>query len=335
LIPYKPESPAKSEAMRENAGQEIKWSLVRGAGHTSQHDRRKVKNQEDSQTMGHVQRLAGKRFLVTGADTGIGREIALEFARQGADVVLHYCHHRDGALSAVNEIIAMGRRASAVGADFNHLEDVFSLADQAIQAFGAINCLVNNAGITFNKPFLKVAPQQFDALFNVNFRAQYFLTQRIAAHMIEGDGGSVCNLTSIHGLQGAPEHSAYAATKGAIIAFTRSLAVELAYRGVRVNAIAPGWITVENYFNAIPGFNEERARQDAATSVPVARYGLPVDVALLAAFLCSDESTFLVGQTITLDGGTTALMSLISNFREASHARFGSCYLPPSEDDTP
>jgi NAD(P)-dependent dehydrogenase (short-subunit alcohol dehydrogenase family) len=284
--------------------------------------------------MGDARRLAGKRALVTGSDIGIGREIALEFARQGADVVLHYCHHRQGALSAVDEIIAMERRAVALEADFDNLDDVFSLADQSIQALGSIDCLVNNAGITFNRPFFKVGPEQFDKLFNVNFRAQYFLTQRIAAHMVKGNGGSICNMSSIHGLQVAPEHSAYAGTKGAIIAFTRSLAVELAHQGVRVNAIAPGWITVENYYKAIPGFNEERARQDAISSVPAARYGLPIDVALLAAFLCSDESTFMVGQTITLDGGTTALMSLISNFRDASPARFGVSYLPPSEDET-
>lgn len=285
--------------------------------------------------MGDARRLVGKRALITGSDIGIGREIALEFARQGADVVLHYCHHRQGALSALDEIIAMGRRAAAVEADFDKLDEVFSLAEQSIHVLGSIDCLVNNAGITFNRPFFNVDPEQFDKLFNVNFRAQYFLTQRVAEHMVRGKGGSICNISSIHGLQGAPEHSAYAATKGAIIAFTRSLAVELAHQRVRVNAIAPGWITVENYYKAIPGFNEEQARQDAASSVPVARYGLPIDVALLAAFLCSDESTFLVGQTVTLDGGTTALMSLISNFRDASSARFGASYLPPSKDGTP
>lgn len=276
--------------------------------------------------------LAGKKAVVTGSDTGIGREVALEFARQGADVVLHYCHHRDGALSASEEIKSMGRRVAVVNADFDDLSQVFALADQAIEALGSINCLVNNAGITFNSPFLKVSPGQFDKLFNVNFRAQYFLTQRLVAHMVKGNGGSICNLSSIHGLQGAPEHSAYAATKGAIIAYTRSLAVELAHRGVRVNAIAPGWVTVENYFKSIPGFSEEQAKRDAYASIPAARYGLPLDVAKLAVFLCSDDSSFMVGQTIALDGGTTALMSLFSNFRNESQAHFGTSYLPGAEN---
>ena len=100
--------------------------------------------------------------------------------------------------------------------------------------------------------------------------------------------------------------------------YTRSLGVELAHRGIRVNAIAPGWITVDNYYNAIPGFNEGEAKKAAENSVPAARYGLPIDVARLAVFLCSDDSGFLVGQTITLDGGTTSLMSLISDFRAKS-----------------
>ncbi len=216
-------------------------------------------------------------------------------------------------------------------ADFNDLSEVESLAASAFEAFGSIDCLVNNAGITFNRPFLKVEAAQFDKLFNVNFRAPYFLTQRVVENMIASGGGSICNISSIHGQQGAPEHSAYAATKGAIIACTRSLAVELAHQGVRVNAIAPGWITVENYDKAIPGFNKEQARKDAFNAVPIARYGLPEDVARLAVFLCSDNASFLVGQTISLDGGTTALMSLISDFRAESPARFGANYLPPSE----
>ncbi|MBS1850092.1 MAG: glucose 1-dehydrogenase [Acidobacteria bacterium] len=272
-------------------------------------------------------RLAGKKALVTGADTGIGREIALEFARQGADVVLHASHHKDSADAAAAEIQAMGRKALVVEADFNDLQQATGLAEKAIAFLGSVNCLVNNAGITFNSPFLKIQPEYFDRLFNVNFRGPFFLTQKIVENMVRHGGGAICNLSSIHGLQGAPEHSAYAATKGAIIASTRALGVELAHRGVRVNAIAPGWVTVENYFKVIPGFSEEQAKKDAYNAVPAARYGVPVDVARLAAFLCGDEATFMVGQTIVLDGGTTSLMSLISDFRGESQAKFGVEYL--------
>jgi len=278
--------------------------------------------------MSEHQKLAGKRALVTGAGTGIGRAIAVEFARQGADVVLHYAHHDEGAHVAEEQIKALGRRTMSLQADFAKVEDVMRLASEAVGFLGGIDCLVNNAGITFNKPFAEVTTEQFDLLYHVNVRAGFFLTQRVAEDMLRHGGGTVCNITSIHGLSGAPEHSVYAGTKGAIIAQTRSLSVELAHRGIRVNAIAPGWVTVENYYKAIEGFNEEEARLDAAQKVPLGRSGEKVEIAKLAAFLCSDDSGYIVGQTIVADGGTVSLMSLISDFRHRSSAKFGKGYVP-------
>lgn len=269
-----------------------------------------------------------KRVLVTGSGTGIGREIALEFARQGADVALHYSHNYADARSAVLEIQTLGRRAEAFKADFDDVTQAQSLGQQAINFLGGVDCLVNNAGITFNRPFFKVTPEQFDAVYHVNIRAQFFLTQVVAEDMLKHGGGAVCNITSIHGVSGAPEHSVYAGTKGAIIAYTRSLAVELAHKGIRVNAIAPGWVTVENYFKAIPGFNEADARKVAYEKVPVGRSGEKVEIAKLAVFLCSEAAGYIIGQTIIADGGTTALMSLISDFRNESTAHFGKGYVP-------
>jgi NAD(P)-dependent dehydrogenase (short-subunit alcohol dehydrogenase family) len=228
----------------------------------------------------------------------------------------------------VEEIQALGRKAAAFRADFRVLDQVLPLADNALEFLGGLDCLVNNSGITFNKSFFKVTPEQFDTVFNVNVRAPYFLTQRVARHMVERGGGAVCNLTSIHGVSGARDHSVYAATKGAIIACTRTLAMELAHQGVRVNAIAPGWVNVENYFKAIPGFNLEDAAKAAHQAVPVARAGTPLDIARLAAFLCSDDSGYIVGQTIIADGGTTSLMSLMTDFRTESAAAFGKDYVP-------
>jgi NAD(P)-dependent dehydrogenase (short-subunit alcohol dehydrogenase family) len=273
-------------------------------------------------------RLHGKKALVTGSDTGIGHEIGLEFARQGADVVFHYVQSDSGVKAAVEEVRSMGRKATAFQADFDALEQVTHLADQASEFLGGVNCLVNNAGVTMNRPFLKVTPEQFDKLFHINFRGQYFLTQRVVEDMLQHGGGVICNMSSVHGLQGVPEHSVYAATKGAIIAYTRSLAVELAYRGIRVNAIAPGWVTVENYFKCIPGFTKEIAAETGYKAIPVARCGEPLDIARLTAFLCSDEASFIVGQTIVADGGTTALMSLVSDFRKESTNTFGRGYIP-------
>ncbi len=273
-------------------------------------------------------RFSGKGVLVTGSGTGIGREIALEFAREGADVALHYAHSSAGAATAADEIRAMGHRAAAFQAHLERTEDVFRLAEEAIRFLGRVDVLINNSGITMNNPFLKVTPEQYDVIFNVNMRAQYFLTQRIVSHMLEHSGGSVINLSSVHGFAGAPEHSVYASTKGAIIAFTRELGIELAHKGVRVNAIAPGWVMVENHAKAQAGYTEDGARAAAHDKVPLGRPGVPVEIAKLATFLCSDDAAFIVGQTIIADGGTTSLMSLISDFRNESSAHFGTGYVP-------
>lgn len=278
--------------------------------------------------MNNPLKLTGKRALITGSGTGLDREMALEFARQGADVILHYAHNGEGAQSAVAEIRALGRRSEAFAADFDRVEEARRLGDQAVACLGGIDCLVNNSGISFNLPFLEVSPEQFDRVYHVNMRAQFFLTQRIVKAMLTQGGGIICNITSIHGISGAPEHSVYAGTKGAIIAYTRSLAVELAHKGIRLNAIAPGCVPVENYHKAIPGFNKADLAKAVADKIPLGRFGGKTEIAKLAAFLCSEDSGFIVGQTIVADGGTAALMSLISDFRKRSGMRFGDGYVP-------
>lgn len=278
--------------------------------------------------MTQADRLTGKRALVTGSGTGIGREVALEFARQGADVALHYSHSDSGAASAVQEIQHLGRKAAAFAADFGKLQDAVGLVERAIDFHGGLDIVVNNAGITFTRPFDEITPEQFDLLVNVNVRAQFFITQAAARLMSANAGGAICNISSIHGLQGAPEYALYAATKGAIIAYTRAAAVELACRGVRLNCVAPGWVTVENYANAIPGYDPEQEKRDAARRIPVARQGIPLDIARLVAFLCSDDASFIVGETIVADGGTVALSSLTTDFRARSTSRWGAGYVP-------
>jgi NAD(P)-dependent dehydrogenase (short-subunit alcohol dehydrogenase family) len=222
----------------------------------------------------------------------------------------------------------MGRKAAAFKADFDRVDEVLQLAENAIGFLGQVDCLINNAGITFNRPFGRVTLEQFDRLYHVNIRAQFFLTQRITEEMLKHGGGAVCNVTSIHGVSGAPEHSVYAGSKGAIIAYTRSLSVELAHKGIRVNAIAPGCIPVENYKNVLEGYDPAATVEWARNAIPVGRPGTPLEIAKLAVFLCSDDAGFIVGQTIVADGGTTSLMSLISDFRNESSARFGKGYLP-------
>lgn len=222
----------------------------------------------------------------------------------------------------------MGRKSEAFKADFSDLDQVVAMADNVVEFLGGIDCLVNNAGITFNRPFLKVTREQFGTAYDVNIRAQFFLTQRVVEDMLKHGGGAIVNMTSVHGFAGAPEHSVYAGTKGAIVAYTRTLSVELAHKGVRVNAIAPGMVPVENYNNVKGGFNDEAAKEFVYNHIPVGRYGSTTEMGQLAAFLCSDEAGFIIGQTIIADGGTCSLMSLISDFRTESTASLGVGYVP-------
>jgi glucose 1-dehydrogenase/3-oxoacyl-[acyl-carrier protein] reductase len=267
--------------------------------------------------------MEDKRVLVTGAGTGIGRGVALEFARLGAAVVLHYSHSEQGAASAVEEIVRCGGKATALAADFNDLTDVRSLATRALEFLGGLDVLVNNAGITMNLPFEKVTPEQFDTLYRVNVRAQFFLTQALVP-ALSAAGGAIVNVSSIHAFQGMPGHAVYAGTKGAIVAMTRELAIELAGRGIRVNCIAPGAVPVENYEKIAPGGDPAALGK----RIPCGFAGTPHDVAALAVFLAGPEARYLVGQTIVLDGGTTSWISFGDGFRHPSDAPFGKGYVP-------
>lgn len=269
-------------------------------------------------------KVAGKRVLVTGSGTGIGREIGLEFARAGADVVFHYAHSSQGALSAAEEARRLGVRTAVLAADFSRVEAVQQMARQAIDFLGGIDILVNNAGITMNRPFEDVTPEQFDTLYHVNIRAMFFATQACMPAMVAQGQGVVINLSSVHAYEGMPEHTVYAGTKGAIVSFTRALAVELALKGIRVNAIAPGSVIVENHYKAVGEIDLEGAGRD----IPAGFVGEPRDVAHLAVFLASDAARYIVGQTIIIDGGTTAWLPFCDAFRHKSEAKFGKDYVP-------
>lgn len=269
-------------------------------------------------------KLAGKKIVVTGSGTGIGREIALEFARQGADVALHYAHSVQGAESAVDEVRRGGGKAQAFKADFALATEAGNLISQARDFLGGLDVLVCNAGITMNMPFDKVTPEQFDTLYHVNVRAPFFATQAALADLQSSDSGTIINITSIHAYEGMPEHAVYAGTKGSLVAYTRSLAIELAPKGVRVNAIAPGAVYVPNYEKAIPNFDPE----EAGKNIPVGFLGQPLDIARVAVFLASEDARYIVGQTLIVDGGTTAWMPFQDGFRQPLNVRFGQGYVP-------
>ncbi len=275
--------------------------------------------------MASSQRMQGKRVLVTGSGTGIGRGVALEFCREGADVVFHYSGSREGALSTVEQARSEGaKKVTAIQADFRQTEAVAQLAQQATDFLGGIDILVNNAGITMNLPFQKVTPEQFDTLFAVNIRAMYFLTQAVVRTMLQQGKGVIVNTSSIHAFEAYPEHTVYAATKGAINSFTRVLAIELAPRGIRVNAVVPGAVEVEAHHKIFPNYDAV----EAGKVIPIGFVGQPADIARTVLFLASDDARYIVGQTLIVDGGTTSWMPFGDGYRQPMGGQFGRGYVP-------
>jgi glucose 1-dehydrogenase/3-oxoacyl-[acyl-carrier protein] reductase len=263
--------------------------------------------------------LQDKFILVTGAGTGIGRGVALELARRGADLAISYNGSADGAAQVVEHIRGMGRRAVALQGNLGVVADCRRIVDEAAAFLGGLDGLFNNAGITFTQDFLQVTDDQFDKLYRVNVRGLYFTCQQAVHHMIargkeiqarspEGSwaGGSIVNMSSIHGVAGFAGHSVYAGTKGAINAFSRELAVELCPRHIRVNVMAPGSIEVPSYYKTDPNYSREVGNK----MVPWGRVGLPEDVGYLAAYLMSDASEFMTGHVLSLDGGLSAKMAI-------------------------
>ena len=250
-------------------------------------------------------KLSGKRALVTGSGTGVGRGIALELAQAGAAVALHYASSKTGAESAVEEIRAAGGVAVCIQADLQEVSECLRLVNEAAAYLGGLDILVNNAGITEVVRFLDVTPEHFDRLYHVNIRAQVFCAQQAVRHFLAaGKGGAIINISSVHGYRGAPGHAVYAGTKGAIIAFTRELGIELRPKGIRVNCVAPGWIEVENHWLRYAGYDPIAGGKKIAAQ----RVGQPEDIGKACVYLASEDASFVVGQTLLVDGGMIDLM---------------------------
>jgi NAD(P)-dependent dehydrogenase (short-subunit alcohol dehydrogenase family) len=270
-------------------------------------------------------RMQGKRVLVTGSGTGIGKGVALEFCREGADVAFHYSGSQAGAMAAVEQAKREGAtKVTAIHADFRQFDAAAQLAAKAVEFLGGIDILVNNAGITLNRPFEKVTQEQFDTVFHVNIRAMYFVTQAVVPTMLQQGAGAVVNISSIHSLEAYPEHTVYAATKGAINAFTRVLAIELAPKKIRVNAVVPGSVEVEAYHKMDPKYDVK----EAGKNIPAGFVGQPIDIAKAVLFLASDDARYIFGQALVVDGGTTSWMPFGQGYCQPMTWQFGRDYVP-------
>ena len=242
-------------------------------------------------------RLKGKTTLVTGATRGIGREIALVFAREGADVAI--CGRTGPALDAVKtEIESAGRRCQAFVVDVSQAAAVEAMTAKLLDNWGRLDILVNNAGMTRDGLLVRMKDEDWDSVLAVNLKGTFLCTRAVARTMMRQRSGRIINLASIVGLMGNAGQANYAASKAGIIGFTKSVARELGSRGVTVNAIAPGFIETE-----MTQALSDEAKTQWQAQIPLGRFGQSSDVAQAALFLASEAANYITGQVLQVDGG--------------------------------
>jgi 3-oxoacyl-[acyl-carrier protein] reductase len=242
--------------------------------------------------------LAERVAVVTGASRGIGRAIALELARRGAAVVVNYNASAEAAEQVVAAIQSGGGRALAVQADVSDLAQAEALIKAAQTTFGKLDILVNNAGVTRDGLLMSMKEADWDAVLNTNLKSAWSCCKAAVRSMIRQRSGRIVNITSVVGISGQAGQTNYSASKAGLIGFTKSLAREVASRGITVNAVAPGFITTDMTANLSAELMAEISKR-----IPLGRYGTPEDIAYAVAFLVSDEASYITGQVLTVDGG--------------------------------
>jgi NAD(P)-dependent dehydrogenase (short-subunit alcohol dehydrogenase family) len=246
--------------------------------------------------------LAGRTALVTASGRGLGREIALELARAGADVALGLRHReKDGGLAG--EIEALGRRVLPLQMDVTDLSESRAAIDEAVGEFGALDILVNNAGGSIVEPAIEVTEENFDSVWALNTKSTFFLAQHAALHMKAAGGGAIINMASQAGLIALPGEASYCTSKAAVIHLTKCFAVEWGQYGIRVNAVAPTFIETDGTGPALsdPDFRADTVERIAALH----RIGVPREVSGAVVFLASPAASLITGQTLAIDGGWT------------------------------
>jgi glucose 1-dehydrogenase len=249
-------------------------------------------------------RLTGKVAIVTGAGRGIGRAIAVGYAREGARVVVNYSRSRAAAEEAVQEIQTAGGKAVACHADVADLESHSPLIERTLEAFGSLDILVNNAGIEHNEPVLEARPETWEETVAVNLKGAYFLAVKAAHAMRRSGGGKIVNISSVHDVEPLRNRAIYSITKGGMLMLVKSLALELAEYNIHVNAISPGAILTDMNRAHL---TEPVRRDRLLGQIPMKRIGDPDDIIGAAVFLASAESNYVTGTTIYVDGGLLLL----------------------------
>jgi 3-oxoacyl-[acyl-carrier protein] reductase len=242
--------------------------------------------------------LDGKNAIVTGGSLGIGAAIALELARQGANVAINYRRHDTEAKQVVADIEALGRKGLAVKADVASFQDAQRMVDEVVEKFGGLDILVNNAGINRDAVSWKMTEEQWDEVINTNLKGYFNYTHAAVPIFRERKAGKIVNVTSINGLRGKFGQTNYSASKAGIIGLTKALARELGRASVNVNAVAPGLIETDMMKDA-----PQNVLDAALAEIVLGRLGKPEEVASVVAFLCSEAARHITGEVIQVDGG--------------------------------
>ena len=236
--------------------------------------------------------------LITGASNGIGKQLALSFAENGYDVDINYASSECSAKEVALQCEAFGAKTLVIGCDVSDYEAVGMMVNKTIETFGKIDVLINNSGITKDGLILRMKESDFDDVIAVNLKGTFNTVSHVSKHMLRAKQGRIINMSSVIGILGNAGQANYAASKGGIIAFTKSIAREFASRGITVNAIAPGFIQTK-----MTDVLSDEVKTNILKQIPLARFGTPTDIAHCALFLASENASYISGQVIHVDGG--------------------------------